>query len=47
MSGHRPGRLGTCPICGQRFTNDDKDVKLAVQKYAPFTELEVKERERK
>lgn len=28
MSDHKPGRLGTCPICGEKFTNTDKDVKL-------------------
>lgn len=28
MSEHKPGWLDTCPICGQRFTNDDKDVRL-------------------
>lgn len=33
MSEHKPGRLGTCPICGQRFTADDKDVRLAMLKF--------------
>lgn len=28
MNAHEPGRLGTCPICGKRFTGTDRDVKL-------------------
>lgn len=30
MSGHRPGRLDRCPICGRKFTGNNKDVKLAL-----------------
>lgn len=30
MNDHKSGRLGTCPICGKKFTNDDKDVRLAL-----------------
>lgn len=39
MSGRQPGRLDTCPICGQRFTNTDTDVKLALLtfQWRPYT----------
>lgn len=37
MSGHEPGRLGVCPICGKRFTNDDRDVDLYSLRFTRHT----------